>query len=180
MTKDTAIEIRQIDGRIQMFLLTGLVNDSFKIEGENGIPVLNPIDALHLTKNKEYPNNDNFFWVDRNDFEVMWQNAKGEKGKAFSDVAMQVDENSEYDAWLVAEFITNKQSTITNSKIGSTHWFNTIISEHSRIGEFLRENETMVHEASREYHFKEWGKRLYDSSKELLNWAQKSKRLTND
>jgi hypothetical protein len=178
MTKDTAIEIRQIDGRIQMFLLTGLVNESFKIEGENGIPVLNPLDALHLTqRDKHYHEyHDNmFFWVDRNDFEVMWQNAKGEKGKAFSDVAMQVDENSEYDAWLVAEFITNKQSTITNSKIGSTHWFNTIISEHSRIGEFMANNET-----NDPFYIQSWGKRLYDSSKELLNWAQKSKRLTND
>jgi hypothetical protein len=106
----------------------------------------------------------------------MWQNANGEKSKTFADVAMQVDEYSEYDAWLVAEFITNKQSTITNSKIGSTHWFNTIISEHLRIGEYMNDHPLITES----YLIEGWGKRLYDSSKELLNWAQKSKKLTND
>lgn len=175
MTKDTAIEIRQIDGRIEIFLLTGLVNDSFDIEGKNGIPVLNPLDALHLTLNKNYPNKDRFFWVDRNDFEVMWENANGERSKSFADVAQQVD-GSEYDAWLVAEYITNPQSTITNSKIGSIHWFNTIVSQHSRIGEFFKINSGDISPTL----LNDWGQTLYDSSKELLKWAEKSKRLTND
>lgn len=184
MTKDTAIEIRQVDGHIQMFLLTGLVNESFKIEGENGIPVLNPLDALHLTqRDKQYHEyHDNmFFWVDRNDFEVMWQNANGEKSKTFADVAMQVDEHSEYDAWMVAEFIVNKQSTITNSKIGSVHWFNTIVSEHSHIGEFMMiKDHIRDRSIMSDKMIEEWGLILYNSSKELINWAKTSKKLTND
>lgn len=174
--KDTAIEIREIDGAIKMFLLTGLVKE-FDMVGENGIIVLNPLDAMHLTEDRNYPNKERFFWVDRDDFKVQWENAKGERAAAFKDVAM-LDDQGEYDAWLVAEYIKAKQSTITKSKIGSTHWFNTILSEHSRIGEFMKGSD----ETLRQAYVNEWGGRLYESSKELLHWAERSKnkQLTNE
>jgi hypothetical protein len=175
MIKDTAIEIREIDGSIKLFLLTGLVNESFMIEGENGIPVLNPMDVINNGYDFEYPNKPNFFWVDRNNFEIMWENATGKRGKAFADVALLDDNTGEYDARLVAEFIKKKQSKITNSVIGSTHWFRTIMGNNLRIGEYLKTNNDISPSL-----LNDWGKQIYDSCKELLEWQEKNKTLTND
>ena len=175
--KDTAIEIRQINGSLKLFLLTGLVNE-FDVVGENGILIINPLDAMHLTENREYPNKERFFWVDRNDFLVQWENAKGERGRTFADVALFNKNSDDYDAWLVAEYIKAKDSEITKSKIGSTHWFNTIISEHCRIGEYMKG----LDDPLKQGYANTWGESLYKSSKELLHWAERSKnkQLTNE
>ncbi len=172
MERTTAVELRQVEGQLQMYLLTGLIN-SLPLESnpDNGIQIKNPLEVLPLLKSAT----ERFQWVERNDFEVMWENAKGERGKAFADVALIDFATDDYDAKLVAEVIVGRKSEVCNSRIGSTHWFNTIVSEHSRIGEFMSNNETTDPNL-----IQSWGKRLYDSSKELLKWAERSKKLTND
>ena len=50
----------------------------------------------------------------------------------------------------------------TNSEIGSYHWFHTILSNHKDIGEFLRDK------TPSEKVLREWGKKLYETSKELI------------
>lgn len=149
--KDTAIEVRQIDGHIQLFLLTGLINGMINIGDENGIPIVNPIEGLRLLKNTT----DRFHWVDRIDFEI---------------------KRSPTEHYLIAEVITGSTSKFTHSRIGSTHWFNTIISEHSRIGEYMFTNSFPTDS----FLIESWGKRLHESSMELINWSQKSKVLTNE
>jgi hypothetical protein len=178
-TKTTAIEIKQEGDKIELFLLTGL-DGTFELKdvkhGRNKLRITNPIEALHLIKDTGYPNNDRFFWVDRDDFLIQWTSINGKKGASFSDVAAVIDHDGEPEAWLVAEYIKHKRSALSNSLIGSKHWFNTLISEHSRIGEFLecQEHQLLVENVQA------WGKRLHETSKELLEWATKNKLLTND
>jgi hypothetical protein len=50
----------------------------------------------------------------------------------------------------------------TGSKVGSSHWFRTIVSQHKHIGEFLM-TKTPTDEILRE-----WGKELYETSDELI------------
>ena len=176
-TKDTAIEIREVDGALKLFVHTDLTLwiDGKDVSEYQGIPVLNPLDGFKLFDKT----NVRWQYIDRNDVEIMWSNTKGETSKSFKDVALQNDE--EYDAWMVAKVITNKMSELTNSTIGSTHWFRTIISEHSRIGEFLNDN-VMDRPATDAnlLMYKGWGERLYKTSKELIEWSNKSKKLTLD
>ena len=55
----------------------------------------------------------------------------------------------------------------TNSPPGSPHWFNTIMGKHLRIGEFLKEK------TPNEENVKDWGKILFDTSKEMIAWFNK-------
>ena len=50
----------------------------------------------------------------------------------------------------------------TNSEVGSSHWFRTIISQHKHIGEYLM-TQTPTEEILRE-----WGKTMYETSEELI------------
>lgn len=171
MKKDTAIEIRQIGGHLELFLHTDL-EGSFK-NAKEGIPVVNPIEGFRLLKNTT----DRFHWIDRNDVIIRWENAKSERGTAFSDVALLDEKSGEYDAWLIAEVLTVRQSEITNSPIGSSHWFRTIVSEHSRIGEYIEQYAAGEIDPNM---LQSWGKRLHDTSMELINWSDKTKVLTNE
>jgi hypothetical protein len=59
----------------------------------------------------------------------------------------------------------------TNSKLGSYHWFHTILANHKDIGEFLSEktpNEDIL---------REWGKKLYETSKELIDGYESINRI---
>lgn len=175
--KDTAIEIREVDGALKLFVHTDL---TLWIEGKplselQGIPVLNPLDGFKLFEKT----NLSWQYIDRNDVEIMWCNAKGETSKSFKDVAVQNDE--EYDAWFVAKVVTFKSSEFSNSKIGSMHWFRTIISEHSRIGEFLKDNvmDRPATDANLRL-YQSWGERIYKSSKELIEWSNKNRKLISE
>lgn len=64
-------------------------------------------------------------------------------------------------------------SKFTNSKMGSTHWFNTLLSEHARIGEFIS---THTPEESAQY-IQKWGERLKQTSLEMIEWNRKTKSL---
>lgn len=171
MMKDTAIEIRQVNGHLELFLHSDL--DGSIEKAKDGIPIVNPIEGFSLLKNTR----DRFHWVDRNDFLVRWENAKGDRGAAFNDVALFDPNINEYDAWLIAEVVIGRPSKITNSPIGSTHWFRTIISEHARVGEYIKQyasgeiDPTML---------ESWGDRLHKSSMELINWSDKAKTLTDE
>jgi len=54
----------------------------------------------------------------------------------------------------------------TNSPRGSAHWFNTIMGKHLRTGEFLKEKIP-----DKEIVMK-WGKELFDTSKEVIDWFE--------
>src|SRR5258708_20625780 len=112
MNKDTAIEVRQIDGHIELYLITNL-NGSFVADTREGIKIINPIEGFNLMENL----NDKFHWVDRNDFLVQWENAKGERAASFADVALMDEQSQEYDAWTVAEVILKKRSDVVSSTI---------------------------------------------------------------
>lgn len=170
--KDCAIEIREVDGALKLFVHTDLQlwTDYRKISDLKGTPVLNPLDGFRIFQNT----NKSWEYIDRNDIEIMWGNAKGETSKTFADVAIPNDDG-EPDAWFVAKIVTSKLSEFSNSMIGSSHWFRTLISEHSRIGEFLENNDNVDPK-----YLKSWGERIHNSSKELLKWSDKSKILTSD
>jgi len=59
-----------------------------------------------------------------------------------------------------------KGESSTNSNPGSSHWFNTIMGKHLRVGEFLKEK------LPSEETVKEWGQELFDTSKEVINWFE--------
>jgi len=50
----------------------------------------------------------------------------------------------------------------TNSPIGSSHWFNTIMGKHLHIGEFLKDK------TPDEETLRIWGAQLYETSKEII------------
>lgn len=54
-------------------------------------------------------------------------------------------------------------STLTNSEIGSRHWFNTILGNHLNVGEFMTDRPNDAQ------YFAEWGKQLAISSRELID-----------
>lgn len=54
--------------------------------------------------------------------------------------------------------------TSTNSKMGSAHWYNTLLGRILRIGESLEKNMIPSEEI-----LKSWGKQIYDSSQELVD-----------
>ena len=62
-----------------------------------------------------------------------------------------------------------KISRLTNSEIGSVHWFNTIMGNILRTGEYLMEHGTkgLMNET-----VKGWGGLLYDQAKELIDNAE--------
>ena len=51
----------------------------------------------------------------------------------------------------------------TNSKVGSAHWFNTLMGKHLRMGEYLKEK------TPSEKLLRAWGEELFDTSKELID-----------
>lgn len=51
----------------------------------------------------------------------------------------------------------------TNSELGSYHWFHTILARHKHMGEFLKDR-TLDEETLRA-----WGKKLYETSQELID-----------
>lgn len=51
----------------------------------------------------------------------------------------------------------------TNSELGSYHWFHTILARHKNMGEFLKGN------TPDEETLRSWGKKLYETSQELIN-----------
>ena len=60
----------------------------------------------------------------------------------------------------------SKGESSTNSNPGSSHWFNTIMGEHLRTGEFLKDKvpdkETI----------QKWGQNLFNTSKEVIDWFE--------
>jgi hypothetical protein len=170
--KDCALELKEVNGKVEVFVHTDLTlfTDNKPISELQGTPILNPLDAIALFKD----HSKNYQYIDRNDVEIMWCNAKGETAKSFRDVALQ-DDNGEYDAWLVGKIITEKQSKITNSLIGSMHWFRTIISEHMRMGEYMKLNGGTI--PFDPILINDWGKRLHETSKEMIEWSNRNKEL---
>jgi hypothetical protein len=59
--------------------------------------------------------------------------------------------------------LADVSTSSTNSELGSYHWFHTILARHKHMGEFLKER-TPSEEVLRE-----WGKKLYETSQELIN-----------
>ncbi len=57
----------------------------------------------------------------------------------------------------------NNNVSSTNSEIGSYHWFHTIVANHKDIGEFLSQRKPT------DEILREWGRRLFETSKELIN-----------
>ena len=171
--KDCALEVKEVNGQLEMYVHTDLTLflDHKPLSELQGTKILNPIDGLKFFKDT----NDNYAYIDRNDVEIMWCNAKGETGKEFADVALQ-DNGGEYDAWFIGKIVTKRISGISHSEIGSAHWFNTIVSQHLHVGEFMKEHSLKMECGQ----IKSLGNRVYESSKELLNWAKESKLLTND
>lgn len=53
--------------------------------------------------------------------------------------------------------------TSTNSQLGSYHWFHTILARHKHIGEFLKDR------TPDEETLRAWGKKLYETSQELID-----------
>ena len=65
------------------------------------------------------------------------------------------------------EILAKKEEDITsstNSEVGSSHWFRTIVSNHKHIGEYLKNN-TPTEEILRD-----WGQKLHETSDELLKY----------
>ena len=54
-------------------------------------------------------------------------------------------------------------SKLTNSEIGSRHWFNTLLGNIKQIGQFMEQN------GLTEDQEKNWGKQLAEYSQELLD-----------
>lgn len=50
----------------------------------------------------------------------------------------------------------------TNSELGSYHWFHTILARHKHMGEFLKDR------TPDEETLRAWGKKLYETSQELI------------
>lgn len=81
----------------------------------------------------------------------------------------KIDDSDDIEGWYeVAIPIESPTSTdtgqpisSTNSEVGSYHWFHTLIARQKNIGEYLK-GKTPTEEILRE-----WGKVLYDASKEL-------------
>ena len=101
--KDCALELRETDGKIEILVHTDLTlfTDNKPISELQGIPVLNPLDAIKSFRDTSI----SYRYINRNDVEIMWCNAEGKTAKSFSEVALQHD--GEYDAWLVAKFLKN-------------------------------------------------------------------------
>ena len=68
------------------------------------------------------------------------------------------------------DFISDVSTSSTNSELGSYHWFHTILARHKHMGEFLKTN-TPSEEVLRE-----WGKKLYETSQELINGYERINR----
>lgn len=66
-------------------------------------------------------------------------------------------------------FIKGEISEITNSEIGSHHWYSTLLSQINRIGSFLNEKPDNV---TKEY-MKEWGLTLTKNAQEILSYLNK-------
>lgn len=64
----------------------------------------------------------------------------------------------------LCNIINNIKSKHSGSPIGSHHWFNTILSNHKHIGEFLRDK------TPDDKTLREWGRNLYETSNELIEW----------
>jgi hypothetical protein len=61
------------------------------------------------------------------------------------------------------ECVKTKPVASTNSEIGSYHWFHTLLAYHKDMGEFLSEK------TPDDNLLREWGKKLFETSKELIN-----------
>jgi hypothetical protein len=59
----------------------------------------------------------------------------------------------------------------TNSEYGSYHWFHTLVAGNKGIGEYLKE------ETPDEHTLRVWGDRLYNDSKELIEYYTKINKL---
>lgn len=57
-------------------------------------------------------------------------------------------------------------SSLTNSPIGSSHWFNTHLGFFKRTGEYLQKHGAPPNDEVGA----EWGKQLYERSEEILKW----------
>lgn len=66
---------------------------------------------------------------------------------------------------------TQEQIGSTNSTIGSYHWYHTLVGRQKHIGEFLKNN------TPTEDQLREWGKRLFDSSQELIDGYERINRV---
>jgi len=168
--KNTALELKEINGKIEVFVHTALnvYKDNKELSELEGTPILNPLDAIALFKDhsKKYQYIDDYL------VQILWCNAEGKTGERFNDVALKDSTTGEYDAWLVGKVITEKLSAFSNSNVGTMHWFRTIVSEHSRIGEYLMNNDEFSTEI-----LNSWGLRLHESSKELIEWSNKNNKI---
>jgi len=58
---------------------------------------------------------------------------------------------------------TEDMKSSTNSKVGSAHWFNTLMGKHLRIGEYLKDK------TPSENIMRAWGEELFNTSLELID-----------
>jgi len=66
--------------------------------------------------------------------------------------------------------IAGVSTSSTNSELGSYHWFHTILSRHKHMGEFLK------HKTPNEDTLRAWGKKLYETSQELIDGYERINR----
>lgn len=62
-------------------------------------------------------------------------------------------------------------SKLTNSEIGSVHWFNTIMGNILHTGEYLM-NHGIEKDGLTDYMVKKWGKQLYEEAQEMIDSAE--------
>lgn len=58
----------------------------------------------------------------------------------------------------------NNEKSLSNSPIGSHHWFATLMGQILRVGEFLKDK------SPDEEHVRIWGKNVYDNSRQIIEW----------
>lgn len=64
-----------------------------------------------------------------------------------------------------------KISDFSNSEIGTAHWFNTLIGNSMNVGQYLHlHGSTGISEET----LAEWGMGLWERSKELMQWYEKT------
>ena len=66
--------------------------------------------------------------------------------------------------FLGLELVSEERRSSTNSEIGSSHWFNTLMGRHLHIGELLKKDNHGVDLATQNI----WMEDLYETSKELI------------
>jgi hypothetical protein len=66
--------------------------------------------------------------------------------------------------------LADVSTSSTNSELGSYHWFHTILARHKHMVEFLKDK------TPSEEILRDWGKKLYETSQELINGYERINR----